>query len=174
MILAKFKSSMKTIDYKLFGTLLFMALLPTIYTTVRIFFLGAMPNDSGLNIASQLSWVQVIYEIIDEAIMLPLFYLIGKSLKNKEELSNKIFSGLFITFIIYFIISLVFLLFAEPLILLMKQKTDLLERTAIYIRWESVALVFSVLARFIILVFTSLDKKKGLLSILSIQMILSI
>lgn len=174
MIFAKFKSSMKTIDYKLFGTLLFMTLLPTIYTTVRIFFLGTLPNDWGFNISSQLSWVQLIYEILDEAIMLPLFYLIGKSLKNKEELSNKIFSGLFITFIIYFTISLVFLFFAEPFILLMNQKIDLLERTAIYIRYESIALVFSILSRFIVLVFISLDKKKGLLSILSIQMILSI
>lgn len=67
--------SFKSINFKLFGILFVMGLLPTVYTTVRIFFLGDMPDDWGFNIASQLAWVSLVYEILQEGIMLPLFYL---------------------------------------------------------------------------------------------------
>ena len=69
----KVLNAFKQIDYKLFGTLLLFGLLPTIYTTVRIFFLGVIPTDWGFNIASQLAWVNIIYEVIQEAILLPVF-----------------------------------------------------------------------------------------------------
>ena len=77
----KVLNAFKQIDYKLFGTLLLFGLLPTIYTTVRIFFLGDIPSDWGFNIASQLAWVNIIYEVIQEAILLPVFYLPQESLK---------------------------------------------------------------------------------------------
>jgi len=173
-MLYKLKASLKTIDYKLFGTLLIMGLLPTIYTTVRIFFLGDMPSDWGFNIASQLSWVNLVYEILQEGIMLPLFYLIGKSLINKEELSNKIITGLIVTFIIYTSISLIIIFFAEPIILFMSQKSDLVSRTATYIRIETIASIISTLAQFSILVIITLKKEKILYLILFIQMVTTI
>ena len=74
----KINQSLRQIDYKLYGTLLVFGFLPTIYTTVRISFLGNLPGDWGFNIASQLSWVNIIYEVLHEAILLPVFYLLGK------------------------------------------------------------------------------------------------
>lgn len=173
-MLTKMKLSMKSIDYKLFSTLLVMGLLPTIYTTVRIFFLGDMPSDWGFNIASQLSWVNLVYEILQEAIMLPLFYLIGKSIQNKEELSNKIKSGLIVILLIYSLISLVFLFFAEPIITFMSQKSELIKKTALYIRLETIASIFSTLAQFTVLVLITLKKDKILLTILSLQMLATV
>ena len=41
-------------------TPLVTAVLPTVYTTVRINFLGDLPGDWGFNIASQLAWVNLI------------------------------------------------------------------------------------------------------------------
>ena len=50
-------SALKTINYRLWFAILATMLLPTVYQTVRIFFLGDMPSDGGVNIASQLQWV---------------------------------------------------------------------------------------------------------------------
>lgn len=46
--------ALKTVNYRLWFAILATMLLPTVYQTVRIFFLGDMPSDSGINIASQL------------------------------------------------------------------------------------------------------------------------
>jgi hypothetical protein len=75
-------NALKSINYRLLFAILLLMLFPTIYQTVRIFFLGNMPNDWGFNIASQLSWVSLFYEIIQEALLLPLFFILGKSLLN--------------------------------------------------------------------------------------------
>lgn len=56
-------NSIKKIDKKLFWALLVMGLCPTIYTTLRTFFLGQFPGEWSYSIAGQLSWVNLIYTI---------------------------------------------------------------------------------------------------------------
>ena len=71
----KVKKSLGKINYKLFLALLVMGLCPTVYTTLRVFFLGEMPGEWSFSIAGQLSWVNLLYEILSEAIVLPLHQL---------------------------------------------------------------------------------------------------
>ena len=69
-------NSLGRFNWKLYLALLVTAVLPTVYTTVRINFLGDLPGDWGFNIASQLAWVNLMLEVIQEALILPLFYCI--------------------------------------------------------------------------------------------------
>ena len=66
--------SLKRFDYRLFIAILITGLLPTIYTTVRFNFLGNLPGDWGYNIASQLQYVNLIFEVLQEMLILPLFF----------------------------------------------------------------------------------------------------
>ena len=86
---SKIKLSLSRINYNLFVALFVLGLVPTIYTTIRVFFLGQLPGDWSFSIAGQLSWINLLYEIMNEAIILPLFYFIGK-IKEKygERNSN--------------------------------------------------------------------------------------
>lgn len=68
----RIKTSLNNINHKLFLALLVLGLCPTIYTTVRVFFLGQLPGDWSFSIAGQLSWVNLLYEVISEAIILLL------------------------------------------------------------------------------------------------------
>ncbi|MDD3085198.1 MAG: multidrug transporter [Candidatus ainarchaeum sp.] len=173
-MLLKIKNSLKSINYRLFIALLVMGLIPTIYTTVRIFFLGQLPNDWGFNIASQLSWVNLLYEIVQEALILPLFFLIGKSLSNKNEFQNKVKTGFILTFIVYTILSIIIMIFAGPFIQFMAQDNTLINETATYIRLETVANIFSTIVRFGIIVLVTINKEKYLYYVLGLQMALSI
>jgi len=171
----KIKDSLRSINYKLFLALLLMGLLPTIYTTVRIFYLGQMPGDWGYNIASQLSWVNLLYEIIQEAIILPLFFFIGKAFKdNIDELNNTVRTGLIVTFAIYSLLSIIIIIFAEPMIRLMAQDTSLITETVVYIRLETVANIFAIIVKFMIIVLVTIEKEKYLYLILGLQMALTI
>jgi Na+-driven multidrug efflux pump len=165
--------SLKTVDYRLFGTLLLMGLLPTLYTTLRINFLGALPSDWGFNIASQLSWVNLAYEVLQEGILLPLFFLMGSVIADKAELENRLRTGLAVTGILYGAIAIMIWLFAEPLVVFMRQKPELVAATVGYIRLETIASLISVLAQFIILVLITIKKNGYLLIILSVQMVLT-
>lgn len=100
MFLNKIKKSLQSINLKLFAALLAMELCPTIYTTLRVF-LGQLPGGWSYSIAGQLSWVNLIYEIISEAIILPLFFFMGSAILNKEDFSNKLKTGLIVSGRIY-------------------------------------------------------------------------
>lgn len=143
-----FIKSMKQINYRLFITLLLLGLIPTIYTTVRIFLIGQLPGDWGFNIASQLSWVNLLYEILQEAVILPLFFFIGKVVKDKLALENTFKTGLIFTGTIYASLSILIMIFAVPLIQLMAQDTTLINETASYIRLETAAAIVMTLVKF--------------------------
>lgn len=166
--------ALKTVNYRLWLAILATMLLPTVYQTVRIYFLGDLPSDWGVNIASQLSWGNLFYEVVQEALILPLFFLLGKSLHNREELANKVRTGLSVTAIIYTIVSLVIIACARPLVVFMAQNGELIDATVTYIRLETIAALFSTLWRFMMLVLVTLKKDRYLYIVLGIQMALSV
>ena len=82
------------INTRLYISLLVMGLCPAVYTAVRIHFLGQMPDPWAYSIAGQLGWVNLIFEILQEAVLLPLFFFLGQAVTDKPSFSNRVRSGL--------------------------------------------------------------------------------
>lgn len=170
----KLKLSLKNINYKLFIALLVMGLCPTIYTTLRVFWLGELPGEWSFSIAGQLSWVNLLYEVINEAIILPLFYFIGKVILDKKELTNRIKTGLLISLATYFCLSVLIIIFAEDLLLLMAASPDIIEASISYIRIEAIANIFIILFNFILVSLITLGKDKYVYILTVVKLVLSI
>lgn len=134
--------SLKKINHRLFIALLLMGLCPTLYTTLRVFFLGQLPGEWSYSIAGQLSWINLIYEVINEAIILPLYFFMRGVLDNKKEFAGRIRSGLLMSFGVYAVCSSCVAIFIKPLLQFMAVSTDILAESAEYIRIECVANVF--------------------------------
>lgn len=173
-MILKIKKSLTNINYKLLIALLIMGLCPTIYNTVRIFWLGELPGEYSYSIAGQLSWINLIYEVLNEAIILPLFYFIGKALYNKEELVNKIKTGLIISFLVYLVLSSLVIIFTEPLLRIMATSEDIITQSVEYIRLEAIANVFSILVSFLLVVLVTLGKNRYVYALTFIKLLLSV
>jgi len=172
--LNKIVAALKTVNYRLYFAIVLTGLLPTLYLTVRIFFLGDMPGDWGFNIASQMAWVGLIYEVVQEALILPLFFLLGKSLSKTDEFENKVRTGLLVTFSVYSFIALILIVYTRPLVILMAQNPNLVDATVSYVRIESIAALFSTLIRFIVLVFVTMKKPSYMYYLLVVQLFMSV
>ena len=169
---SKIKLSLSRINYKLFAALLVLGLAPTIYTTVRVFFLGQLPGEWSFSIAGQLSWVNLLYEILNEAIILPLFYFVGKVKYNKDEFSNRVRTGMLISLCVYAVLSAVIILFAEQLLTLMATDTSIINASASYIRIESIANIFSILTQFTLVALVTVNKSKYLYALTGARLVL--
>ena len=156
----KVRESLKRIDHRLFIALLFMGLCPTVYTTLRTFFLGTLPGEWSYSIAGQLSWINLIYEVINEAIILPLYFFMGSALMDKKAFANRIRSGLLVSFGVYAVCSVLVATFINPLLQFMAVSTDIIEESAAYIRIECVANVFGILYSFLLVALVSIGKDK--------------
>jgi len=170
----KIRLSLKNINYKLFISLLIMGLCPVIYNTIRVFYLGDLPGEYSYSIAGQLSWVNLIYEIINEAIILPLFYFVGKVLFDKKEFTNRIKTGLLITLVIYIILTIILNIFINPLLNIMALDVSIIDASRRYIRLESIAQVFNVLSQFMLVALVTLGKDKKVYLVTFIKLILCI
>ena len=170
----KIRLSLKNINYKLFISLLIMGLCPVIYNTIRVFYLGDLPGEYSYSIAGQLSWVNLIYEIINEAIILPLFYFVGKVLFDKKEFTNRIKTGLLITLVIYIILTILLNIFINPLLNIMALDISIIDASRRYIRLESIAQVFNVLSQFILVALVTLGKDKKVYLVTFIKLILCV
>lgn len=60
------KNIFGNIRFRLYGALLLLGLCPTLYTTLRIFFLGQLPDPWAYSIAGQIGWVNLLYEVMNE------------------------------------------------------------------------------------------------------------
>ena len=159
---SKLRLSLRNINYKLYFALLILGFAPTVYNTVRVFFLGQLPGEWSYSIAGQLSWVNLLYEILNEAIILPLFYLVGTVKNNKKEVTNRIRTGMLISFLVYAALSAVVFVFAEQLLMLMAADTAILAESVSYIRIESIANIFMVLTQFALVALVTMNKRKYL------------
>ncbi|SFH90980.1 Na+-driven multidrug efflux pump [Pseudobutyrivibrio sp. OR37] len=173
-MLDKTLTSLKRIDYRLFIALLFMGLCPTLYTTLRTFFLGTLPGEWSYSIAGQLSWINLIYEVINEAIVLPLYFFMGSVLSDKKVFANRIRSGLLIAFGVYTVCSILVTAFIHPLLQFMAVSTDILEESASYIRIECVANIAGILYSFLLVALVSIGKDKLVYAMTGAKLILCV
>lgn len=172
--MSKSKCSLLQINYHLYFALLLLGLCPTVYTTVRVFFLGQLPSEWAYSIAGQLSWVNLLYEIMNETILLPLFYFMGKVVSDREAFTNRVRSGLLVTGGIYTLFSLVIILAAEPLLCWMAADSSILDASAAYIRIESIANIFGMLCSFALVTLVTLNKEKYLYILTAARLLLSL
>ena len=174
MMFSEIKSTIKGFNWRLWLVLAVTLLIPASYQTVRIYFLGDLPTEWGVNIASQLVWVDLLYEILEEALILPLFYLLGKSSGSKSELESKARTGIVISGGVYAVLSLIIIVFAGQLCEWMAVDQNTIGATAGYIRLESIASTIGIISKFVTVLFVTIEKERFMYLLLIIRTVMTV
>lgn len=142
---------MKNFDFKLWFAFLLIFFIPSLVNIVRLHFIGNMPDEWGFNIASQIQWLNILYEIVKEAFLIPLFFMLAKALKEGEEkLLQNTAGGLMAVTFIHAVLCVAVFFFAEQFLAGVKQTPQLIADTAAYIKLESIAILLSVVVEYLI------------------------
>lgn len=165
---------LKTINYKLFLVLLLSAFIPTLYSTVRVNFLGSIPEPWTFSIAAQVAWLNIAYEVISEGLLLPLAFILGQVINDKKQFSQRMSVSLIIFVIVYALMTITVLLFAPGLLKAMQHSNELINQTSSYIQLESIAIFISSVFTFCSLVFVLNNNQKALYRLLIIKTLLTI
>lgn len=170
----KRQTVLSTFNGRLYAALMAVGLCPAVYTTVRIHFLGQMPDPWAYSIAGQLGWVNLVYEVVQEAVLFPLYFFMGQAVKDKQAFSNRLRSGLLVTAGIYTGLSLALCGMVRPLLHWMAADPGIVEASAVYIRLESIANSFGMLASFTLVALVTLGREKALYLLTVLRLVLSI
>ena len=162
--------SFRRFQSSLYFTFFLSALFPTIYKTLRVYYLGNLPDAAGVNIASQLIWVSLVFEIFQETLIQPLYHLIGQTFHDLRETKNRIKIGCMIIFLIHLSLSVVVYLLATPLTHAMAQKPSAINLTVSYVRLELFSVTLEGVNQFYVVVLTMFSWQKHLYIILILRM----
>ena len=168
------QSDIKSINYRLWSVLMLTSFIPLIYSTTRIHFLGSIPSPWTFSIASQIAWLNVGYEVMNEALLIPLAFVLGQVIGDDKRFQHRIGFSLHIIMACYLVITVLVLLFAPSLVKMMQQQPQLFINTVAYIRLESIAIFLSSIYSFLSLVLILKNKTQILFRLLLLQMSLTI
>ena len=174
MKITSYIESTKRINWRLYISLLFMGVCPAIYNTIRTYFVGQIPNEWSYSIAGQLQWVSLLYEIINEAIILPLFFFLGMKFLSKEEFTNRLKTGLLLSAIIFGIFSIIIIIFTNTLLHLMATSPEIIPASIPYIRLEAIANIFAVSYSFVGVALVVIGKDTYVYLLTGCKLLLSI
>lgn len=166
--------NLKKLNYNLFLVLLLTSFIPVIYTTFRVNFIGSIPDTWSFSIAAQVSWLNLLFEVITEGLILPLFFIFGQAISAKSDFWHRVRFSLVVVFIAYLLLSLFVLAFAQDLVSMLSQADDAVELTVRYIRAETFAILTTSVYAVMAVVLVVQDAQKALYTLLVLKMILTV
>ncbi|MGI9337664.1 MAG: MATE family Na+-driven efflux transporter [Gammaproteobacteria bacterium] len=161
-------------NYKLFAAVLLALLVPTLYRTYRIFLIGDIPNEWGYNIASQIAWLNIIYEVLQEGVTLPLFFVLGAVAKHHFVFWRKLRQGLMVIVPLYVAAAALIWFFSGALVALLSTPGEIVGDTISYIRWEALAIPMRVITDIAFIALITLADKRRIYFLLAMQLLVSI
>lgn len=164
-------------DWYLFLSIFLYQSIPSIYNSYSIHLIGnAIPDENSLSIASQWQFVQIFVEIIQEGIVLPIFFFVGSKFKNGdvELIKQRINSSLKI--ILFFLTPFILILYfqADSFVELINTPKEIANPTSIYLKIKVWSLFFGVANLALITILESLRKKRLLIKLMILKLILVI
>ena len=163
--------TLKLLDYRLLLAVFLTLLAPATYTTARFYFIADIPDEWGFNIASQISWLNIIYEVLQEAIILPLFYILGTAAGDRTLFTNRFVFGIKIILPVFAALSALVWVCIPQLVVALGQQAEMVRDTIHYIRLETVVLPLRTFIDMAFVAFVVLNLKHAIYALLLAQVV---
>lgn len=178
MISSKIKLTFKNLKYfkwSLWLSLCALALVPSIYQTIRTFLISTNTSSTGINIIGQMEWYDLIDETIKAFLIVPIYSILNSIFKNKKEQSSSfVFKSLLIVFVLYFIFNIGIFIYGNSLISYMNPQENDISAISTYLKLETIAFMIGIIPSFFNVVFVVSEKEKNVYVFLGIQVSLGI
>ncbi len=166
---------LKAFNWRLWIALCALALIPAVYQTVKTFLISSNGEAEVFNIIGQMEWFDLINETLQAFLIVPLYSILNKILKNqKEQFAENTFKTGFVSFIAYTLFSIGVLIYGSVLISAMNPNEIDLTTTSTYLRLETVAFMIGIIVSFVNVVFVVVGKAKNVYIFLAVRTVLSI
>ena len=129
----------------------------TVHATLQFRFLGELNSETHMATAAQQQWVSIIQDILEEALMLPIFALLGSTLGHRGKTVNKVRTGFLVSFAVLTPIYIGLWAAAPVAVRLMEQGQEFHAATIPFVRIEIMSRLIASLGRYFRVVLTTAD-----------------
>lgn len=168
-------SQLKKFNWRLWLALCSLALVPAVYQTVKTFLIASGDRTDVFNIIGQMEWFDLINETLQAFLIVPLYSVLNKILRNKkEEFAESVFKTGLVSFSLYTLFSIGVLIYGTVLIQAMNPGEADLNAANTYLQLETVAFMIGIIVSFVNVVFVVLGKDRNVYIFLCIRTVLSL
>ncbi|HMQ59470.1 MAG TPA: MATE family efflux transporter [Flavilitoribacter sp.] len=160
-------------DWQLFGLILAYAVLPSLYITYSLYLIGnELPNASGLAVAAQWQFVQIVLEVVQEATVLPIFFFVGSKIdRDRQVIIPRLKTSLVVTLLLSLALIGIVLANLDNFVSLSGADLSIRAITREYLSLKIWASLFSTLNVGVVIALESLNKKRILLYLILLKVV---
>ncbi len=165
--------SKKIWDWQLFGLILTYAILPSLYVSYSLYLVGnELPNASGLAVAAQWQFVQIVLEVVQEATVLPIFFFVGSKIGgDRQVILSRLKTSLVVTLLLSLALIGIVLANLDNFVSLSGADPSIRAITKEYLSLKIWASLFSTLNVGVVIAVESLNKKRILLYLILLKLV---
>ncbi len=156
----------------LFCSLMLLSFIPFLYTIVRTNLIAELPSTDGLGIAGHIEWFDLINETIQAFLIVPLFALFNKCIRDGGNLKERIFQTFLIVNVIYIAFSVITLGYCSYIVSAMT--SDRIGEVTGYLRLETIGFIIGNIVNFVNVLFVVLEKPFYIYAMTILKTILTI
>ncbi|MDE6690362.1 MAG: polysaccharide biosynthesis C-terminal domain-containing protein, partial [Clostridia bacterium] len=166
---------LKKFNWRLFGALCALALIPAIYQTIKTFIISSNNQSAVFDVIGQMEWFDLINETLQAFLIIPLYSILNKILKNDEEnFAKHTFKTGLLSFVLYTLFSVGVLIYGVVLVKAMNPNEIDITVVNRYLQLETVAFMVGIIVSFVNVVFVVVGKDKNVYIYLAINTVLSL
>jgi hypothetical protein len=165
---------MKSINFRLWFSIAFLMLLPAVYSTVRVYYLHSLPDNWSFSIAAQSAWLHLAYEVLQEAVILPLYFVFGQVVADKVELRSRVSSSIFYALIAFATLTVLTWVMSAVIVDGMSVAPEARDMTVSFIRLESLAILVNTINDLSVVVLVVLGRYRLLMALAALRAVLVI
>ncbi len=167
--------ALKLFDWKLFVSLVLLALVPAIIQTIETFVISVNVSTQGIDVVGQIEWFDLIDETIKAFLIVPLYSILNAILKHdSDHFAGGVFKTMIVSFVLYTIFSIVVLIYSEHLISYMNPNETDLSLVHSYLSISTIAFMVGIIVSFVNVVFVVTGKSKNVYLFLAAKAIVTI
>ncbi len=140
----------------LYFSLMLLSFIPFVYIIVRTNLIVSSPRTDGLGIAGHIEWFDLINETIQAFLIVPLFALFNKCMKDVKKFKERIFQTFLVVNVIYILFSCVISTYCNHIVSTIA--LDSLQEVTGYLRLETIGFIIANIVCFANVLFVVLGK----------------
>lgn len=160
--------------WQLFTALMLLTFVPSVYQTFRVYFLVTSGTVDSLDIIGHIEWFDLINETLQAFLLIPLYYVLGKFIQNRDVFAEKITQTGVITFLLYLIFSVIVYLSAFNLVEFMASGVHNHAEIITYLQLETIGFSIGIVSSFFGIVFVLIGKSRYIYVLLFVRTSLTI
>lgn len=159
-------------DWKLFLLIFLYMALPQFYRSYSVYLIGnAIPDTNALATVAQWQFVDLLLEVVQETLVLAIFFFVGKGLQSKQGPASPIRTSLKMIFLFSIVLAVTLFSLSSHFVAIIGTPETIRETTSTFLKIKTAGIPIFLLSAASVIIVETVNRKKLILTLAILQVV---